>query len=83
MTHARRSMMDSLDDRADAGIYAATLGACLAFAVMLFAPDDHADGFLALACGCMAVSVLFLAGKLCIGLLTARAHIEGPGRLDA
>lgn len=82
MTQARRSTMDMLDDRANAGFYAATLGACVAFAVMLFAPDDHADAFLALACGCMAVSVLFLAGKLWIAVVAGRGRIDGSGPVD-
>jgi hypothetical protein len=88
MTQTRRSAMDVLDERADAGIYLATLAACLASALMLFAPDDLADGFMALAWSCMAVSAVCLALKLAIRLLIGPARMDGAGidatgRLDA
>lgn len=88
MTQTRRSAMDVLDERADTGIYLATLAACLASAFMLFAPDDRADDFMALAWSCMAVSAVCLAAKLCIRVVNARApgdgtSLEATGRLDA
>lgn len=83
MTQTSRSTMDMLDDRANVVIYAATLGACVASAAMLFAPDRHADGFMALAWACMAVSAVSLAGKLCIGMFASRGGVGTSGRVDA
>lgn len=83
MTLTRRSTADLLDERADTGLYLGTLGACVASALMLFAPPEQADGFMTLAWSCMAASAACLAVKVCIRLAASWASVRNAGRLDA